>query len=175
VSARVDVIRPLTLDDAEAMTALLARNREFLRPTEPTRPPDFYTLAAQIERLGVLEHRRATDAGYAYAILDEGELAGTISLVHVVRGSLQSATVGYFVDAERNGRGLASRALAAIVDEAFGPLGLHRVEAGTLVDNVASQRVLEKNRFTRIGVATRYLLIGAEWLDHVLFQRTAED
>jgi ribosomal-protein-alanine N-acetyltransferase len=79
------------------------------------------------------------------------------------------------VDAARNGRGLASRALAAVVEEAFGPIGLHRLEAGTLVDNYGSQRVLEKNGFTRIGVAARYLKIAGEWRDHVLFQRTVED
>jgi [ribosomal protein S5]-alanine N-acetyltransferase len=171
----VEVIRPLTIEDADALTELLVRNREFLRPTEPARPPDFYTLTAQIERLGVLEHRRETDQGYAYAIVDGGELAGSISLSNVIRLSLQSANVGYFVDAARSGRGLATRAVAAVVDEAFGPLGLHRVEAGTLVDNLASQRVLEKNGFMRIGVAPRYLNIAGEWRDHVLFQRTADD
>ena len=62
-----------------------------------------------------------------------------------------------------------------MVGLAFGDLGLHRLEAGTRIDNVASQRVLEKNLFTRIGVAPRWLHIGGEWRDHVLFQRTAED
>jgi ribosomal-protein-alanine N-acetyltransferase len=62
-----------------------------------------------------------------------------------------------------------------MVELAFGELGLHRLEAATLVDNVASMRVLEKNRFAHIGVARRYLRIGGEWRDHVLFQRTAED
>jgi ribosomal-protein-alanine N-acetyltransferase len=175
VSARVDVIRPLTVDDADELTALLVRNREFLRATEPMRPPDFYTLTAQIERLGVLEHSRETGDGYAYAILDDGELAGTISLSNVTRGIFESANVGYWVDGARNGRGLASRAVAAVVVAAFGPIGLHRLEAGTLVDNFGSQRVLEKNRFARIGIATRYLRIAGEWRDHVLFQRTVED
>ena len=175
MSARVDVIRPLTTDDAPVLAALLQRNRDFLRPTEPARPPDFYTVTAQIERLGVYEHQRRTGAGFAYAILDDGELAGTISLSNVARGIFESANVGYWVDATRNGRGLASRALAAVVVEAFGPIRLHRLEAGTLVDNFGSQRVLEKNGFTRIGVATRYLRIAGTWQDHILFQRTVED
>ena len=60
-----------------------------------------------------------------------------------------------------------------IVEYAFGEAGLHRLEAGTLVDNVASQRVLEKNVFERFGLARRYLLIAGEWRDHVLFERVA--
>ena len=43
---------------------------------------------------------------------------------------------------------------------AFVELGLHRIEAGTLLDNVASQRVLERNGFVRFGVALGYLNIA---------------
>ena len=63
----------------------------------------------------------------------------------------------------------------ALAERAFGRLGLHRLEAGTLVDNVASQRVLEKNGFELIGLARNYLHIAGAWRDHLLFQRTAED
>jgi [ribosomal protein S5]-alanine N-acetyltransferase len=91
-----------------------------------------------------------------------------------VYGPLRSANLGYWVDASRNGRGLATRAVAAAVEQAFGPLGLHRLQAGTLVDNVASQRVLEKNGFELIGLARNYLHIGGAWRDHLLYQRTVE-
>ena len=91
-----------------------------------------------------------------------------------MRGALQSANLGYWVDQRRNGRGLATAAVDAILPIAFGELGLHRLEAGALVDNVASQRVLEKNGFERIGIAHRYLLISGEWRDHVLYQCTAD-
>jgi len=86
-----------------------------------------------------------------------------------------SANVGYWVAQDRQGRGLATRAVAEIVRMAYDELGLHRVEAGTLVDNVASQRVLEKNGFTRIGVARKHLLIAGKWRDHILFERLADD
>jgi RimJ/RimL family protein N-acetyltransferase len=62
--------------------------------------------------------------------------------------------------------------VGAVVEIAFRDLGLHRLEAGTLADNVASQRVLENNRFEQIGLARRYLQIAGEWRDHVLYQRT---
>lgn len=78
------------------------------------------------------------------------------------------------MDEGHTGRGLASTALTEIVDFAFGELELHRLEAGTLVDNVASQRVLLKNGFERFGLARRFLLIAGEWRDHVLFERIAD-
>ena len=57
---------------------------------------------------------------------------------------------------------------------AFHELGLHRLQADTLVHNAASQRVLARNGFTRIGLAPRYLRIAGRWQDHVLHQRLAE-
>jgi [ribosomal protein S5]-alanine N-acetyltransferase len=168
-------IRPLEARDAAPLLELRLENREFMEPFDPERPESFYTLDGQREIVQTAVARREADAQYVYAILDDGEVAGTISISNVVRGAFQSANVGYWVDRRRNGRGLATRAVASIVEIAFGELGLHRLEAGTLVDNVASQRVLEKNRFRRFGVAPDYLLIAGRWQDHVLFQRTADD
>ena len=99
---------------------------------------------------------------------------GAINLSNVVRGAFQSCNVGYWVAEAYNGRGYATVALAQVCERAFGELGLHRIEAGTLLHNVASQRVIEKNGFTRIGIAPRYLQIAGQWSDHVLFQKTAE-
>jgi ribosomal-protein-alanine N-acetyltransferase len=162
------VIRPLVPDDAEELAAILTANREFTKPFDPARPEEYFTAAHQAR---IIRER----TGY-YAILDEDAIAGTVALSNVVHGAFRNANLGYWVDQGRNGRGLASGAVAEMVEQvAFGELGLHRVEAGTLVANIGSQRVLEKNRFTRIGVAPRYLLIAGAWQDHVLFQRTVED
>ena len=49
------------------------------------------------------------------------------------------------------GRGIASEAGAALVEYAFGMLGLSRLVAVTYPDNRASQRVLDKLGFTRHG------------------------
>jgi [ribosomal protein S5]-alanine N-acetyltransferase len=163
------VIRPLTTDDAGELAALLAANRRFLAPYEPERPDEFFTPAGQRERLAV-----APDDSWRFAILDGDAIAGTIALTNVVRGPLQSGNVGYWVAEDRNGRGLARAAVGELLLFAFGEAGLHRVDAGALVDNVRSQRVLERNGFERIGVARRYLLIAGEWRDHVLFQRVAD-
>jgi ribosomal-protein-alanine N-acetyltransferase len=161
------VIRRLVPDDAEELARLLAANRTFLAPFEPEHAEDFFSSDGQRARIERAEH--------LYAILDGDVLAGMTSLSNVVRGAFQSANVGYWVDEARNGRGLATRAVAELVDLAFTELGLHRLEAATLADNRASQRVLQKIRFRRIGIAPRYLQIAGDWRDHVLFQRTVED
>ena len=67
-----------------------------------------------------------------------------------------SGMVGYWLRPEGRGRGAVAEALELLVGHAFadpgaGGLGLHRLEAGTDVDNVASERALRRAGFTRIG------------------------
>jgi [ribosomal protein S5]-alanine N-acetyltransferase len=165
------LIRPVRPTDCEELAALYLANRDFLAPFEPIRPPEFFTADGQRKRL----QRQLDGETHPFAILDDGAIAGTINLFHVMRESLQSGTIGYWVDGARNGRGLATGAVGEIVEFAFGELELHRVEAATLVDNVGSQRVLEKSGFERIGLARRYLRINDDWRDFFLFQRLADE
>ena len=69
---------------------------------------------------------------------------------------------------------MATAAVLEVLGECFTRHGLHRLEAGTLVDNHASQAVLRRTGFTLIGRAPSYLLIAGEWRDHLLFQRLAD-
>ncbi len=105
---------------------------------------------------------------------DAGRVTGRITLSETIRGPVQSCSLGYWVSAGDNGRGLATAAVGEVVAVAFSDLGLHRVQAGTLAHNVRSQRVLERNGFTRIGMAPAYLNIAGRWQDHILFQVVAE-
>jgi ribosomal-protein-alanine N-acetyltransferase len=98
-----------------------------------------------------------------------------VSLTGIIRGSLQSCMVGYFVAEARSGRGLATQAVREVLDVAFGELALHRVEAGTAVDNLTSQRVLERNGFTLVGRMRKHLQIAGVWVDHLLWEKLADD
>ena len=159
------VIRPLVPADAEELAEVYRTNREFLRPFEPTRPEEFFTAKVQRQRI-----ESAGEDRWRWAIEDEARIVGVISLGDVIRESLQLANVGYFVAQPFNGRGLATRAVGEVARFAFGEAGLHRLEAGTLPDNHASQRVLEKNGFVRYGLARGLLKIDGAWCDHVLFE-----
>jgi len=160
------LIRPLEAADAPELAALRKRNHAFLAPFEPYRAEGFASEAGQAAWL-------ESGGGIRFAIVDDGAIAGTISLSDIVRGPLQRASVGYWVAEEHNGRGLASRALADLVEYSFGELELHRLEAGTMLDNAGSQRVLRRNGFTEIGVSRQHLLIAGAWRDHLLFERVA--
>jgi ribosomal-protein-alanine N-acetyltransferase len=163
------VIRPFVPEDAEGLTALRLRNRAYLEPWELD--------SDDPERWYSVDGVRAwiTDGQERFAILDAGELSGMLSLTGIERGPIQTAMLSYFVDEGHAGRGLATRAVGEAVQHAFGALGLHRVEAGTAVTNVASQRVLEHNRFTLVGTLRRHLLLRGVWTNHLLWERLADD
>jgi [ribosomal protein S5]-alanine N-acetyltransferase len=169
------VIRPVQIEDAEELAELYRINQEHLVPFVEIRDESFFTPKGQRARI-----RRAIDAAAAneswrFVIVDDGELAGTIGVTNVIRGPMQGAKVGYWVAHGRDGKGLATRAVAEVATFAFERAGLHRLEAWTLVDNHASRRVLEKNGFTQFGLARALLLIDGEWRDHILFERIAGD
>ncbi|RNL75460.1 N-acetyltransferase [Nocardioides marmorisolisilvae] len=159
------------MSDVPELTDLMQANREFLEPWEPVRPPEYFTEpAVRAVTAGLVDARNA-GLTMPFVIDDDGSIAGRTTLNNIVRGPFQSASIGYWVDGARGGRGIASEACRLIVEYAFGEFGLHRVEAGTLVDNLRSQKVLANNGFEQFGMAPRYLQIAGQWQDHLLFQR----
>jgi [ribosomal protein S5]-alanine N-acetyltransferase len=163
----VPSIRRLVPDDSNELALLLRENRDFLALFDPVRDERFFTSEGQRESI-------EANSAVRFAIIADGAIVGGVTISDLVYGAFRSAHLGYWVAERLNGRGLATRAVGEAVAVAFGELDLHRLEAGTLVDNLASQRVLDKNRFERIGLARSYLQIAGEWRDHLLYQRTAD-
>jgi [ribosomal protein S5]-alanine N-acetyltransferase len=167
----VSVTRLIALDDAPALAKLVQANRDFLAPWDPVRGDGYFTEAGQLADIqgSLIQYRQGIKLPHVI-LTESGTLAGRINLNNIVRGAFQSGSLGYWVSADENGRGLATAAVRDMVRLAFGELRLHRVEAGTLVRNAASQRVLERNGFVRYGLAPGYLKIAGRWQDHVLYQ-----
>jgi ribosomal-protein-alanine N-acetyltransferase len=167
----VPATRLVSLADVPVLAELVRINRDFMAPYEPPRSEGFFTEEGQRALVRGLLAMHAQDRTLPHVVLDEdGAVVGRITLNEIVRGPFQSCSLGYWVSEHAGGRGLATAAVRHICDVAFDDLGLHRVQAGTLVDNHRSQRVLEKCGFVRFGLAERYLKIAGRWQDHVLFQ-----
>jgi [ribosomal protein S5]-alanine N-acetyltransferase len=166
----VTVTRLISPADAAELAGLLAANRAFLAPWDPLRSDGYFTAETQLAGITDALERHKQGLILPHVIVDAGRIVGRITLNGIVRGPFLSCSVGYWLGQSATGRGLASAALREVVGIAFGELGLHRVQAETLLHNVASQRVLERNGFARIGVAPAYLRIQGRWQDHILFQ-----
>ena len=161
-------VRFLHTEDAAEKLKLEVENREFFEAYAMTRYPDFYTLPIQKELIEIYEDQKEDDQAYSFGIFENrtGLLVGTISLVQVMRGPLQSAVLGYALDKKHNNKGYTTEAVKLVVAYAFRKLALHRIEAGVMPGNEASVRVLEKAGFHKEGIAVKNVQINGEWQDH---------
>lgn len=161
-------IRLLKTDDAVNALRLQTDNRDFFEEFSMNRNRDFYTMESQMKRIEKYNENMQKDQEYYFGIFknDDNTLIGTINLFQVLRGGLQSAFIGYFLDKNHNGKGYTTEAAKLIVEHAFHDLKLHRVEAGVMPHNIASMRVLEKAGFHKEGIAKSNVKINGNWEDH---------
>jgi len=161
-------VRFLRSSDAAEKLKLEIENRGFFEAYAMTRYPDFYTLPLQRELIEIYAEQKEDDQAYSFGIFENetDRLVGTISLVQVMRGPLQSAVLGYALDQKHNNKGYTTEAVELVVGYAFRKLALHRIEAGVMPGNDASIRVLEKAGFHKEGIALQNVQINGEWQDH---------
>jgi [ribosomal protein S5]-alanine N-acetyltransferase len=98
-----------------------------------------------------------------------------VNLTSVRRTHFQCADLGYRIGEHDGGRGIASRAVALCLAQAFGTHALHRVEAVARPENKGSVRVLERNGFRQFGRSRRSFELGGQWFDRLLFERHRDD
>jgi ribosomal-protein-alanine N-acetyltransferase len=174
------VLRAARPGDVPALRYAARKNLEHLRPWT-ARPPvgeDLTSLTAVSN--DVLRTRKAwkRGEGHTFWMFDSGSderVLGRVQLSSVVRGAFHNAYLGYWCDAEHQGRGLATEAVRAVIGCAFELLELHRVQAAVMPRNAASLRVVEKLGFRHEGRAERYLRIAGSWEDHEIFAVTREE
>jgi len=170
-------LRPPLSGDYAHWAELRAQSRAHLVPWEPAWPRDDLTKSAYRRRIKHYQREARDDLGYAFlAFESEGDrLIGGVTLSNVRRGVTQSAMLGYWLGLPYVGRGLMGATVRAILQHAFEPLRLHRVEAAAQPTNARSVALLRRAGFAEEGLARRYLKINGAWQDHLLFAMLAED
>jgi [ribosomal protein S5]-alanine N-acetyltransferase len=172
-------LRPLRMRDATAWMESRRRNVEWLRPWEATPPngPSVFGVSAAVFTSMTRRLRADARTGKAlpFVITVDGSFAGQLNVAGIVRGSMDSAHIGYWVDERLAGRGVMPTALALAVDHCLGPVRLHRIEVNIRPENVASRRVVEKLAFREEGVRKRYLHISGDWRDHLTYALTRDE
>lgn len=156
-------IRYAEPSDAEEFAGFLVRNRTYFQPSEPARGDAYFTAAEQQRRLERAAQERDAGRSAMFVVEFDGVLVGRVNLGDIVRGAFQSARVGYAVDRESAGRGIATAALRQLVRHAFDELNLHRLQGETQTTNLASQRVLDRCGFEHYGRAPEYAKIDGSW------------
>lgn len=178
VPAGVVAVRPVRLRDGGEWSRIRLRDREHLEKWEPSAPGlwrDRNVLLAWPSQWAALRSLARRGQCLPFSITVDGVLVGQITVGNVIRASLRSAWVGYWVSSEIVGGGVATAAVALVVDHAFASAGLHRIEATVRPENGPSLRVLTKSGFREEGLFRRYLDVAGDWRDHLCFALTAEE
>jgi [ribosomal protein S5]-alanine N-acetyltransferase len=164
--------------DAREWARLRTRNEHWLTPWEPSVGlawADRHTPTAYRAMRRAVARRARLGMSLPFALRYEGRLAGQVTVDNVVRGALRSGHLGYWLDSAVAGRGVASLAVALVCDHAFGPVGLHRLQADIRPENVPSRRLVERLGFRQEALFRRYLDIDGAWRDHLGYALLAED
>ena len=109
-------------------------------------------MAGRTVRLGIFER-------------ETGLLVGNVEL-DAVDPRRRQAELGYWIRADRAGRGYASEAARTMLRYAFEILRMHKVRADVAVGNTASARVLDKLGFVLEGTLREDRAIGGDFVDH---------
>jgi ribosomal-protein-alanine N-acetyltransferase len=163
--------------DAEPLLDLHLRNGDLFQKCSPTYDDDYYTLDSKRKHISNSRKQREEDKEYSFGIYlkNNGKLVGDVSLFHIFRGALQKCLIGYSLDKQYSGKGYATEAVSLAVEYAFDELKLHRVEAGVMLSNLGSMRVLEKVGFHREGIEQKGVKINGQWEDHQIFAEISDN
>ncbi|WP_394279347.1 GNAT family N-acetyltransferase [Microbacterium sp.] len=167
-------IRLVRARDAKPLQTELMQNRSWLQRWEATSPdgPVSLDMRAGVRRL--LQQYR-DGSGIPLVMEYDGEVAGQLNVWGIARGSLASATIGYWVGERFAGRAITPTSVAMATDLCFEDMRIHRMEICIRPENEKSLRVVEKLGFRYEGLRRRYIHIDGDWRDHYAFALVRED
>ena len=132
------LLRPVTLDDAEAMFEY-ASDRENTRYTFPTNQ------SLEETKNNIAQFYLANPLGrWGIELKSNGKFIGTIDL-HKIDTVLKKAAIGYIINQKYWNQGLTTEANRAVIELAFEKIGMNKLTALHDKDNPASGRVMEKS------------------------------
>ncbi|MGB7921743.1 MAG: GNAT family protein [Pyrinomonadaceae bacterium] len=175
-SQRIDAdaeVRQLELRHAQEFFELVYRNRAHIREWMFWVGDDYSLADAQQHLKLALENFEANN-GFEAGIWRKGELAGCIRY-NYIDWTHQNTELGYWLGADFQGYGLATRACRALIDHAFVELGLNRVEIRCMSENLKSRRIPEGLGFVKEGILRQVRWRHDHFDDHVVYGMLASE
>lgn len=158
--------------DAEELYEVAAANREYLSRWMPWAPKQTLENALEFIRMG--RKQFAENQGFQAAIVEDGRIVGGIGF-HRLDWENKSTSMGYWIAESSQGRGTVTRAVAALLDHAFGVWKLNRVEIHAGTGNGRSRAVPARLGFAEEGVLRQAERVGDRFVDHVVYAMLAQD
>jgi len=166
-------LRPLRFRDRAKWNQVRVENRDWLSQWEATIPltgdDSYKELPSFFEMVKILNHEARHGRSFSFAIWNQTQLIGQITLGGVMYGAMRGGHIGYWIDRNFANRGYTTQAVELLTQYGFNELRLHRLEINLRPENAASRRVAEKAGYVFEGERPRYLHIDGQWRDHITF------
>ena len=163
----------LDLEDSDELFALIDDNRAYLRRwldfLDATLIPDD-TRSFIDSTIEQFQGQRVCTC----AIRVDGRIVGVIGH-HFIDWENRYAHLGYWLAERWQGRGLATRACAAMIEHAFRELELNRVELSCGTGNRRSRAIPERLGFTHEGTLRQTEWLYDRFVDHALYGLLREE
>ena len=163
----------VTLSDASELYSAIDRNRAHLR-TWLSWLHDGFDEKELTEFVRAREADNAARVSLTTNIRLNGTLCGAIGL-HAFDDRHKNTSIGYWIDAAYEGRGIITRACHAIVTEGFREYGMHRIEIRCAVGNTRSAAIPLRLGFIEEGILREAEWHYNRWLDLRLFRMLRQD
>jgi ribosomal-protein-alanine N-acetyltransferase len=145
-----------------------------VRRHQPLRDIAVSQIRADVAAQNINDLYRSRGERFQWVIEAGSRPAGWVTLV-VANWEHGLCETGFALSTPYQGRGIMTQAVALLLPELFLHSTLERVEARCSVENVASQRVLEKNGFTREGCLRGYFVLDRHRVDHYIYAILRDD
>jgi nicotinamidase-related amidase/RimJ/RimL family protein N-acetyltransferase len=164
-------LRLLEESDAQELHSVIEVNRDRLARWMPwAAGQSFEDTLAFVRRT---REQLVSNDGFQTAVIEDGQIVGVAGF-HGVSWQHRSTSIGYWLAATAQGRGVMTSAVAALVDHALRTWQLHRVEIRAAVDNGRSRAIPERLGFTQEGVLHDAERIGERYTDQVVYAKLGE-
>ena len=167
------LLRLLEERHAEELTNLIDRNREHLRAWLPWVDAN-RTVEDRKNFIRSALKQFAQNKGFVAGIWHEDRLAGVIGY-DPIDWENRSTELGYWLGEEYQGKGLVTAACRALVEHAFGELGLNRVVISCATENEKSCTIPERLGFRREGIERQAEWLYDRFVDHVTYSALASE
>ena len=109
-------------------------------------------------------YREGSFYDWGVILLDSGRQIGTCGFTSFDFEN-HSAQIGYVLHTDHHGKGIATEAVGAVLDFGFRKLKLQRIEGRFMEENLASRRVMEKNRMQFEGILRNAVYVRGEYVN----------
>jgi len=152
---------------AEVMYQVIDRNRDYLskwfpwvkntKKTEHTRA----FIESELQRF-------ANNNGFSTGIFYKSQYIGNISF-HEINWNTKMTSIGYWLSAEHQGKGIMTACCQILLNHGFGILGLNRIEIRARTDNDKSRAIPIRLGFKEEGILRQVDFNNDRYYDHVVY------